>query len=169
MLWLCLRTLAPIDSLRHFVYTLYTIAVVLSIASNVNFFKLLESTVLTLIDRLLSDSIADPNSKSQLKKHREKWNLMKFEKAGGSGSGKKGLGRKPKPQGGLSHRLFKPLGVSVSSPRAQVTQKLRMMIRTPYPVSYNPDSDAVGLNYNPRHSRGSRRVALSETRSRLCI
>ena len=61
----------PIDSLRHFVYTLYTIAVVLSIASNVNFFKLLESTVLTLIDRLLSDSIADPNSKPQLKNHRE--------------------------------------------------------------------------------------------------
>ena len=72
-------------------------------------------------------------------------------------------------KGWLSHRLFKPLGVSVSSLRAQATLKLRMMIRTPYPVSDNPDSDAVGLNYTARHSRGSRREAPSETHSRLCI
>ena len=85
------------------------------------------------------------------------------------GSGKRGSGRKPKPQGGwLSHRLFKPLGVSVSSLRAQATLKLRMMIRTPYPVSDNQDSDAVGLNYTARYSHGSRREALSETYSRLC-
>ena len=71
-------------------------------------------------------------------------------------------------KGGLSHRLFKPLVVSVSSPRAQATQKLRMMIRTPDPVSDNPNSDAVGLNYTARYSRGSRREAPSETYSRLC-
>ena len=71
-------------------------------------------------------------------------------------------------RGWLSHRLFLPLGGAVSSSRAQATQKLRMMIRTPDPVSDNQDSDAVGLNYTARHSRGSRRVAPSETRSRLC-
>ena len=83
---------------------------------------------------------------------------------------KEGFGEETETsRGWLSHRLFKPLGVSVSSPRAQVTPKLRMMIRTPYPVSDNQDSDAVGLNYTARHSHGSRRVALSETYSRLCI
>ena len=71
-------------------------------------------------------------------------------------------------RGWLSHRLFKPLGVSVSSLRAQATLKLRMMIRTPYPVSDNQDSDAVGLNYTARYSHGSRREAPSETYSRLC-
>ena len=71
-------------------------------------------------------------------------------------------------RGWLSHRLFKPLGVSVSSLRAQGTLKLRMMIRTPYPVSDNQDSDAVGLNYTARYSHGSRREAPSETYSRLC-
>ena len=71
-------------------------------------------------------------------------------------------------KGWLSHRLSQPLGVSVSSLRAQATLKLRMMIRTPDPVSDNQDSDAVGSNYTPRHSRGSRRVAPSETYSRLC-
>ena len=95
---------------------------------------------------------------------------MKSEKSEGSGSGKRGLGRKPKPQGGgFLIDSFSPLGVSVSSSRAQATQKLRMMIRTPYPVSDNPDSDVVGLNYTARYSHGSRREALSETRSRLCI
>ena len=72
-------------------------------------------------------------------------------------------------RGWLSHRLFLTLGGAVSSPRAQATQKLRMMIRTPDPVSDNQDSDAVGLNYTARYSHGSRRKALSETRSRLCI
>ena len=94
---------------------------------------------------------------------------MKSEKAGGSGSGKSGLGRKPKPQGGgFLVGSFSPLGVSVSSSRAQVTLKLRMMIRTPYPASDNQDSDAVGLNYTARYSHGSRREAPSETHSRLC-
>ena len=75
---------------------------------------------------------------------------MKSEKAGGSGSGKRGSGRKPKPQGGgFLIDSLSPLGVSVSSPRAQATLKLRMMIRTPDPVSDNPDSDAVGLNILP--------------------
>ena len=82
---------------------------------------------------------------------------------------KEGFGEETETSmGWLSHRLFKPLGVSVSSLRAQATLKLRMMIRTPDPVSDNPDSDAVGLNYTPRHSHGSRCEAPSETRSRLC-
>ena len=94
---------------------------------------------------------------------------MKSEKAGGSGSGKRGLGRKPKPQvGGFLIGSLSPLGGVVSSPRAQVALKLRMMIRTPYPVSDNQDSDAVGLNYTVRYTHGSRRVAPSETYSRLC-
>ena len=46
-------------------------------------------------------------------------------------------------KGWLSHRLSQPLGGAVSSPRAQATQKLRMMIRTPDPVSDNPGSDYV--------------------------
>ena len=72
-------------------------------------------------------------------------------------------------KGWLSHRLFLPLGGAVASSRAQATLKLRMMIRTPDPVSDNQDSDAVGLNYTFRHRHESRRVAPSETRSRLCI
>lgn len=72
-------------------------------------------------------------------------------------------------RGWLSHRLFKPLGVSVSSLIAQATLKLRMMISTPDPVSDNQDSDAAGLNYTARYSHGSRREAPSETYSRLCI
>ena len=83
---------------------------------------------------------------------------------------KEGFGEETETlRGWLSHRLFLTLGGAVSSPIAQVTLKLRMMIRTPDPVSDNKDSDAVGLNYTARHSRGSRRVALSETHSRLCI
>ena len=83
---------------------------------------------------------------------------------------KEGFGEETETSmGWLSHRLFKPLGVSVSSLRAQATLKLRMMIRTPDPVSDNPDSDAVGLNYTARYSHGSRCEAPSETRSRLCI
>ena len=82
---------------------------------------------------------------------------------------KEGVGEETETsRGWLSHRLFKPLGGAVSSPRAQATPKLRMMIRTPDPVSDNQDSDAVGLNYTARYSRGSRRVAPSETYSRLC-
>ena len=61
-----------------------------------------------------------------------------------------------------------PLGVRFPPQELQVTPKLRMMIRTPYPVSDNPDSDAVGLNYTARYSHGSRREAPSETYSRLC-
>ena len=82
---------------------------------------------------------------------------------------KEGFGEETETSmGWLSHRLFKPLGVSVSSLRAQATLKLRMMIRTPDPVSDNQDSDAVGLNYTARYSHGSRREAPSETHSRLC-
>ena len=83
---------------------------------------------------------------------------------------KEGFGEETETsRGWLSHRFFKPLGGAVSSPRAQVTLKLRMMIRTPDPVSDNQNSDAVGLNYTPRHSHESRHEALSETHSRLCI
>ena len=46
---------------------------------------------------------------------------------------KEGFGEEPKPQGGLSHRLSQPLGGAVSYLRAQVTLKLRMMIRIPDP------------------------------------
>ena len=82
---------------------------------------------------------------------------------------KEGFGEETETsRGWLSHRLFKPLGVSVSSLRAQATLKLRMMIRTPDPVSDNQDSDAVGLNYTARYSHGSRREAPSEMYSRLC-
>ena len=57
---------------------------------------------------------------------------------------KEGFGEETETsRGWLSHRLFKPLGVSVSSSRAQATQKLRMMIRTPDLVSDNPGSDSV--------------------------
>lgn len=83
---------------------------------------------------------------------------------------KEGFGEETETsRGWLSHRLFLPLGGAVSSSRAQATLKLRMMIRTPDPVSDNQGSDAVGSNYTPRHSHGSRREAPSETRSRLCI
>ena len=82
---------------------------------------------------------------------------------------KEGFGEETETsRGWLSHRFFKPLGGAVSSPRAQATLKLRMMIRTPDPVSDNQDSDAVGLNYTARYSHGSRREASSETYSRLC-
>lgn len=46
-------------------------------------------------------------------------------------------------KGWLSHRLFLTLGGAVSSPRAQVTPKLRMTIRTSDPVSDIQGSDAV--------------------------
>ena len=94
---------------------------------------------------------------------------MKSEKAGGSGSGKRGLGRKPKPQGGgFLIDSPSPLGMRFPPQELQVTPKLQMMIRTPYPMSDNQDSDAVGLNYTARYSHGSRREAPSETHSRLC-
>ena len=45
--------------------------------------------------------------------------------------------------GGFLVGLFVPLGGAVSSPRAQVTPKLRMTIRTSDPVSDIQGSDAV--------------------------
>ena len=81
---------------------------------------------------------------------------------------KEGFGEETETsRGGFLIGSPSPLGVRFPPQELQVTPKLRMMIRTPYPVSDNPDSDAVGLNYNPRHSHESRHEALSEMYSRL--
>ena len=72
-------------------------------------------------------------------------------------------------KGGFLIGSLSPLGCRFPPQEFKVTPKLRMMIRAPYPVSDNPDSDAVGLNYTARYSHGSRREALSEMYSRLCI
>ena len=114
--------------------------------------------------------MADPNSKPQPKKSSWKWSLIKIRESRRIRKWKEGFGEVTETsRGGFLIGSLSPLGVRFPPQELKVTLKLRMMIRTPYPVSDNQDYDAVGLNYTARYSHGSRREALSETHSRLCI
>ena len=101
------------------------------------------------------ENITDPNSQPRLKKNIVKMEIDEIRESRRIRKWKEGFVEETETsRGWLSRRLFLPLGVSVSSPRAQATQKLRMMIRTPDPVSDNQDSEmCIRDRYDSCHRR----------------